>query len=499
MTRHTLYILFFLISLSGLAGNKLRLEKANKLKGTTYKGQKVNKVIGDVVFKQNDVTMYCDSAFQYMKKDYIEAFGHVKIYQGNKTKLFGDSLKYDGLMKYAIMYGDVRMEDQNMTLVTTKVEYDTKNKIAHYNQEGTITNKDTKLISQSGHYLSRLSTYHFIDSVTLTKDDYTLTSDTLHYNVNTHLATFFGPTTITAKDKYLFAEKGNYNTETEISIFTEKAFIKAKEYTIKGDSLYYENKTEIGYAEGNVELSTIKDSLLIQGGIAERDGIKGISKVFNNPVMTKMMNGDTLLLMADTLISYDDTLDLDDHLLAFNNVKIFKNDLQAICDSLAYMMSDSAIYFYTNPVLWNDLNQISGDSIYITLKNNEIDKMYADINSFLISHDTLNDFNQTKGRNMIAHFAKGEIEHVNINGNGQTIYYARNNEGQLIGLNYIECSDMVILFEKNELKHINFLDRPDSKFIPPHEIKKPEKTLKKFQWEIDQKPKKKDFTKIQNI
>lgn len=486
-------ILLLTASFSSFAGKKLKLEKADRLKGTTYKGEKVNKVIGHVIFSQNDVTMYCDSAFQYTKKDYIEAFGHVKIYQGTQTKLFGDSLKYDGAKKYTVVYGDVRLQDKNMTLVTNKVEYDVKNKIAHYNQEGVIVEKETKLISQSGHYYSKISTYHFIDSVVLTKGEYTLISDTLHYNVKNHLATFFGPTTITSKDHYLFAEKGNYNTETEVSIFTQKAFIQSKEHTIKGDSIYFENKINTGYAEGNVELSTTKDSLTIKGGKGERNGPLGISKVYENPIMSKIMNTDTLFLAADTLVSYDDTLDIGDYLIAYNNVRIFKNDLQGICDSLAYLISDSIIQFYQNPVLWNDLNQISGDSIYITMKNNEIDKMYTDINSFLISHDTLDDYNQTKGRNMIAHFVKGQIEHVDINGNGQTIYFARNDEKQLVGLNYIECSDMLILFENNELKHINFLGRPDSKFIPPHEINVPEKTLKKFQWEINKKPKKEDF------
>jgi hypothetical protein len=57
---------------------------------------------------------------------------------------------------------------------------------------------------------------------------------------------------------------------------------------------------------------------------------------------------------------------------------------------------------------------------------------------------------------------------------------------------------MVILFENNELKHINFLDHPDSKFIPPHEILVPEKTLKKFKWEIESKPKKEDFEEKSN-
>lgn len=488
-------LICLLLSLHGFAGDRLKLERANKLKGSTYKGHKVNKVIGNVVFTQNDMIMYCDSAFQYTTKDYMEAFGNIKMYQGNDIKLFGDSLKYNGETKQAVVFGNVRLQDKEMTLTTSRVDYNVEKKVAYYNQEGIITENNTRLISQRGYYYSKISTYHFRDSVILTQNEYTLISDTLHYNVKTHLATFFGPTTVTSPGKYLYAERGDFNTKTEISHFMQNAVVKSDEYTITGDSIYFENQSENGYAEGNVVLSTIKDSITIYGGQATRDGFRGIATVTQNPIMHKPMNSDTLLLLADTLISVNDTLQKKEYLLAYHNVRIFKSNLQAICDSLVYLTADSIIHFYTRPVLWNKLNQITGDSIYITLKNNEIHRMYTDINAFLISHDTLSDYNQIKGRNMIAHFVSGDIEHVDVNGNGQTIYFARNDEKHLVGLNYIECSDMIINFLNNELADITFLDKADSKFIPPQEINAPEKTLKDFQWKIDKKPKKEEFIK----
>jgi lipopolysaccharide export system protein LptA len=93
-------------------------------------------------------------------------------------------------------------------------------------------------------------------------------------------------------------------------------------------------------------------------------------------------------------------------MFAYNHVKIFKSDLQGKCDSLVYNYTDSTIYFYRDPVLWNERSQLTADTINIQLANNKINRMYLRTNSFVISQDTLLQYNQVKGRQMTAFFKR---------------------------------------------------------------------------------------------
>ena len=105
-----------------------------------------------------------------------------------------------------------------------------------------------------------------------------------------------------------------------------------------------------------------------------------------------------------------------------------KEDLQGVADSMEYRTSDSKIYFYNNPVLWSEGNQMTADSIRLLLKDNSIDKIFMNVNSFVISTDSLLNYNQIKGRKMTAEFKEQKIHRVIVQGNGESIYYALSEE-----------------------------------------------------------------------
>jgi len=216
---------------------------------------------------------------------------------------------------------------------------------------------------------------------------------------------------------------------------------------------------------------------------------------------------DTLYLKADTLISMENgkwkmengktnqhfpssiNHQKSKYLLAYNNVLLYSGDLQGKCDSAVYVFSDSIIYFYNDPVIWSENSQLTADSINVQLANNQIDKMNMRINSFIISQDSLLEFNQVKGKNMTAWFKDDLINKVYVDGNGQSIYFVLEEDTSLVGMNKVLCSNMIIMFEENKVKDISFLNNPEAKFIPPHEIEEPEKKLKGFKWRINDKPK----------
>ena len=81
------------------------------------------------------------------------------------------------------------------------------------------------------------------------------------------------------------------------------------------------------------------------------------------------------------------------------------------------------------------------------------------------------------------------IKSINVKGNGETIYYALDESMEnMIGLNYIICSDLRLNFKENEISNIIFYKNPQAKLIPPHEISKDDQYIESFRWRESEKP-----------
>jgi len=258
---------------------------------------------------------------------------------------------------------------------------------------------------------------------------------------------------------------------------------------------------------GHVAMTHKVENMTIFGDDGFYDKKRGISKVYGNAYVAKVMDsGDTLFLSADTLVSIENKDPKKKMLLAFHNVKIFKNDMQGIADSLVYLSSDSTLFFYRDPVLWSDENQMTADSIHMLLKDKNISRIYMVSNSFVVSIDSLKDYNQIKGRRMTTYFENKKIHHVVVEGNGETIYHILEEKDIkkdsllikitfLSGMNKTICSNMRINFKDGKVSGINFYVKPDASFFPPQDIKEKDRKLKGFTWRGSARPKKDDVVK----
>ena len=490
----------FILPFIAMAGN-IHVKRANKLKGGTFEGVKINKLLGNVLMQQENTLLYCDSAYQYLSKNEVIAFGHVRLIHNDSINASGSKLVYNGDSKVAVLSGEkVVLIDPTMRLETTNLIYNTTLGTGRYTTFGKVESDGAILTSRSGLYNSTLQYYSFYGNVDLVKDDYHLTSDTLNYSTAKKIAYYYGPTHLVSSNQCVYAEKGQYIFNNEESKISKNAIVENNDFSIVGDSLYFNNKTSDGYGEGNVVLFAFKDSVQIEGDYAIRTGAEYKSEVYGFPVMKKLLSGDTVFLTADRLITVNDTIQKKNDIYAYNNVKVFKNDLQAVCDSLHYGVSDSTLTFFTSPVLWNDKSQITADTIKIFLNEGKLDKMKALRNAFIISEDENLNFNQVKGKEMDAQFELGQLADVEVTGNGQSLYFANDDvTKQMMGMNKVICSSMLIVFEKNELNDILFRTKPESNFMPPQNIAKPDKKMKGFQWLIEKKPVMGSFERKKNI
>jgi lipopolysaccharide export system protein LptA len=449
---------------------------------------KVKKLIGDVKFKQGNTLLYCDSAFLFEDSNFVIAYNNVRINDNDSVFLYADYLEYSGDKKIARLEKNVRMNDNSMNLTCSELNFDMNNNIAFYTAGGKIINKENVLTSKIGYYYTNFKEFYYRKDVVLVNPNYTMTCDTLKYSTATHITDFFGPTNIVSKGDKIYCENGWYSTDKEIAQFNKNAIVNNKSSKLKADSIYYERKTEFGKAFRNIELTDTVNKIIIYGDYGELIGKEKRSFVTLKAMAKKIMVNDSMYLFADTIFSYQKFKTQKQIVKAYFNAKIFKNDIQAVCDSLVYNYDDSTINLYHNPILWSGQNQITSDTIIMFINNSKIDSFYLKNNAFIASREAMKEFNQVKGKNMKGFFENNKIKFMQVFGNGQSIYFAKEEDTTYIGVNVVDCSEMEFYFKDNKIDKGKFITQPDAVFYTLDEIKPDELRLKGFKWQINRRP-----------
>ncbi len=488
----------FLLSQSVHAQKRVKLKQADALKGSGKGKDRFERLLGNVIFEQNNTTIYCDSAHFYKKKNSIEAFGHVRILDGDSITITGSRLEYEGDTKKAKLRRNVVFTKKGRaTLYTDNLDFSRSENLAYYFSGGKLVDSINVLTSDHGYYKTNSNLATFKKSVVVKNPDYTMFSDSLQYNSRTKIIYFVKETTVINKDSStLVYQSGEYNTATKVSVI-KSGIAESKDYTIVGDKYDFDGIRNVGKVRGNVVMTAKNENLIIYGQASDYNQSTGKRKVFDRAFIAQVSDeNDTLFITADTLVSIDSEDPAKRRLLAYNNVKIFRDDLQGIADSLEYRFADSTVYFYEKPILWTEGNQMTADSISMLLSKNTINKIFMVMNSFVISQDTLRNFNQIKGKKMTAEFASNKINRVIVTGNGESLYYALDDGNKnMMGMNKIVCSHITIRFKEGKVNNLSFYVKPDAQFIPPHELKKEEQKLKGFDWRAKLKPARKDVVK----
>ncbi len=470
---------------------EITIENADTFEGDESLGKNVSRLLGNVRFRHQGALMFCDSAYLYQETNSLDAFGKIRIVQGDSINLTGDLLKYDGNSREAKVTGKVVMTDKDMVLKSSILNYNMKNERAEYFNGGTLTDRQNVLTSSSGFYFAKEKMVFFKDSVKLTNPKYYILADTLKYQTVTKVAIFEGPTNIysTGSDSsHIFCERGWYNTITEKSVFTQNPVIRSKENQLRGDSLVYDNKTTIGLAYTNVAITDTIQKVIISGEQGYSDDKNKIAWVTGKAVLTKVFETDSLFLHADTLFAQQDTQSLQRSWSAYHGVRIYKSDLQGKCDSLVYKSSDSTLNFYTDPVIWSEANQLTATYINIQLANSEISELRLFNSAFICSEEDSLRYNQIRGRDMRGFFTDNQLNSIRVEGNGQSVYYTQNSKKQFTGVNRADCSDMLITISDSKINSITLINKPDATLYPINELSPQELRLKGFVWRSSERP-----------
>lgn len=451
------------------------------------------RLVGDVKFQHEDATMRCDSAWQFTVDNRFNAYGNVYINVNDSVDIFGDKLYYNGNTRVAELHGNVKMIDNQMTLTTQHLFYNLETNTANYIDGGKIVDAENVLTSIWGFYYADDKNFFFRDSVKLVNPEYVMRSDTLRYNTQTEVAYFFGPTTIVSEENTIFCRNGWYDTRNDIARFSKDAFFTNNEQSLSGDSLFYDRNRGYGKAIRNVMLKDSVQQTFVTGHFAEHFEHDHLSEVTQNAVLTVIAQNDSLFMHADTLRSIMDEENDVRMLQAWYRAKFFKSDLQGLADSIVYNFSDSTIYLYNNPIIWSENHQLTASRIEVkTAEDNRVDEIHLFEAAFIVSMEDSVSFNQIKGRKIIAHFFENELRKIDVFGNGEALYYVRDEDEELIGINKSLSSDITIYIEDNQVSSIVLFTNSDANLFPPSDLPQEERFLQHFRWITDRRPEKKD-------
>jgi len=493
--KNLFYIVLLLFTYSNVAAQndstktQVKIKQANRL----YRDARISDaqvLQGDVIFEHDGALMYCDSALIFQEDNSLEAYGNIKVNQGDTITITGDSLLYSGNDKLARLRGNIIFKEKDLKLTTNVLNHDLNTGIATYHSGGTIISSENnnKLSSKIGIYNSKTETLFFKDSVRLTNPEYTIESDTLTYNTVSEISYFHGPTYIRSDENLIYCEHGWYDTQKEISSFWSNTYIISKEQKLQGDSIYYNRNIGIGEAYGNVQITDTTNNIIINGDIAIHDEINDSSLVTGHAIFTQIEKQDTLYLHADTLTFKIDSSSKQQSFRGFHNVALFKNDLQARCDSIAYNEKDSLMRLFIDPVIWSDENQLTGEIITLKTSGGNISNLLIQYNALIVSEVDTSNYNQIKGKTITGYFKNNELNQIFVNGNGETIYFLGDEGKPVTDMNKSICTNIEIKLDSSQIQTIKFITDPSSKMSPISSLSESDKKLEGFLWKISDRP-----------
>jgi hypothetical protein len=502
--RHLIYVTVYLLFSATLISQNLQTQPKEKKKielkhadddyiGRDKKtGKDWHRLIGNVWLIHKEISMKCDSAHYFPDKNQVIAFSRIHIEQGDTLDIYGNYLFYDGFTELAIMNNNVELVDKETHLFTNSVKYDVRNEIAQYTDSGRITNGKNKLTSHIGIYYVSQSLFHFKDSVKIVNPDYVMTADTMDYNTKTETAFFTGPSEMKGDSIYLYCEKGWYDTKNNKTTIWKNAIIDNKSQVINGDSIYYDDISGYGQSFGNICITDTTNSIIVKGEYAWYYKKPERFMVTDRAMFIQVSGKDSLFLHADTIsaVTASDSAGKEYRLMrAFHGCRVFSRNLQAKCDSLSYSYQDSAIRLFHQPVLWSEENQLTSDTMVIYTKNRQTDRMELYYSAFVTSQVDSLRFNQIKGRTLTGHFKNNELYRINIEGNGESIYYLVDGE-EIVGKNSTRCASIEILVDKGKIQEIYERQSPEGVINPPSKSPNANNRLEGFSWLDALRPKK---------
>ncbi|WP_223033606.1 OstA-like protein [Hanstruepera marina] len=453
------------------------------------------------------VDMWCDKALLYSDENFVEAFGNVKMKQGDTINMNAKYVEYSGKTKLAFASGNVVLTEPNSVLTTDTLYFDRVKQQSFYKSGGRVVRDSSGTItSKIGRYYMNSKKYQFVNDVVLVNPDYTIKTNNLDFYSESGHAYLFGPSTITTKESKIYCEKGFYNTETKQGYAVKKSRIDYDNRIFEGDSMFFDNTRSFASATNNIKVTDTVNNSIIKGHYAEIYKEKDSVFITKRALAITVQENDSIYMHADTLMV---TGKPEKRITrAYYNAKFYKSDMSGKADSvhvdhasgltqminLSGFSSTDPFAKSRHPIIWNLQNQMTGDTIHLISnpKTEKIDSLLVFNNAFIISKDTIseNGFNQIKGKTLIGLFDDNNtLRQVDIDKNAESIFFARDENQVLFSIDKAKSGRISMFFSEGTIEQYNRYNQVDAVSYPESQFPENARLLRGFVWRDEERPK----------
>lgn len=476
------------------------LERADRLWMDERISTEFQMVTGNVMFRKGDMFMYCDSANFYEGTGSMQAFGNVRMEQGDTLFVYADELDYQGDTEFATFYGDgpspVKLINRDVTLTTYIFYYDVAANLGYYDNEGTITDAENRLESGYGEYNPDTKEAEFREHVVLQDiagEDFKMTTELLRYNTDTHIANIVSPSVIVTDSATVYSSNGWFDTEAEISeLYDRSLVVTNRGNTLTGDTIFYDHTAGFGQSWGGMVLTDSIRQTSLEGDYGCYYETPDSSFATGRARIMEYSRQDTLYLHGDTIRTFLLPEDSTHVMTAYPKVRFWRVDVQGICDSLSFMERDSIMYMHRHPIVWNEERQVFGNIINVHFNDSTADWAKLPDFGFLAEHVDEEFYNQLSGKEMLAQFDNGNLRQLDVSGNVEVISLPEENDSTYNKIINSESSFLQAIFNGDKLERMTMWPEVTGTVTPLYLAKKSLFYLSNFKWYDALRPKDKD-------
>jgi lipopolysaccharide export system protein LptA len=443
-------------------------------------------LVGNVAFRHDSMYMYCDSALFYEANNSLDAYGNVRMNQGDTLFLYGDRLHYKGDEMLAKVRENVVMIDKEMKLTTDSLNYDRTINLGYYFNWGTVEDTLNVLTSEWGEYDTQTNDAMFNYEVTLTNPNFVLTSDTLLYNTKTQVATIVGPSDIRSNRNHIYSTLGRYFTATDQAHLLNRSVLTNDDKRLIGDSIYYDRISGFGEAFDRVEMDDFGGKTRLTGDYIYYNELADSAYATRRAIAIDYSQGDSMFIHGDTLrllTRFPDTDSVYRIVQAYRKVRIYRDDVQAVCDSLEFNSLDSCMTMYFDPVIWNGPQQVLGEVVRVYLNDSTVEWAHVENQALIVERVDTNQFNQISGREVKAYFVGGNIERTDVEGNVKVVYYyTEEGDSVAFGMNTTECTYLTAYMKDRQVDKLYIKEQSNGVFYPILQVPTGKDRLSNFAW-----------------
>jgi lipopolysaccharide export system protein LptA len=429
--------------------------------------------------------------------------------------LLSDTLGFNTESRVVDFLGPTLITADSTQLYCEDGYYDTKNNLAEFTKDAQYKKGEQIAVADTIRYEGDRKIYSLRGNATFEEGERKAEADIIIYEQEADKTTLIGNATYRDKKQNIQADRIDYDAKQEIYSTRGRSRISDPPQILEADQVDYSEERGLGVAMGNVVWRDTSAQLTIVCDTADynrkTDYLKAFGGRGGRPMLITMMDGDSLFMASDTLMSVlassmdkdsstmvSDTLmaaspdsvksDSARLLLAYHDVRIYKSDMQAISDSLSYSTADSTFRLFREPIVWSDTSQFFADTINILLDSGKIDRIFMRNNGFIINSPDEIMYNQVKGKHITAFFFGEELRRMAVNGNAESVYYAIDDDDAYVGVNKTICSEMLLYFGNNEVEKIKFYTQPKAQMLPMGQTDHQALRLEGFRWEKQFRP-----------